>query len=245
MAKKTNTAGSKGFIKKVFFKFLIPVFFSFLIYSLLIVLLFKWINPPTTAFIQNTDRNSKLLRTNFDVSEIKWISFNKISKNVVLAVIASEDQRFLSHHGFDVTEIEKAIQDKMKGKRLRGASTISQQVAKNLFLWSGKNYFRKLAESYYTLLLELFWSKRRIIEVYLNIAEFGKNVYGVGKASKLFYHKPASKLNRYDAALLAAVLPNPIKFKISNPSRYLRLRQNEIMDQMNQLGGISFIKKLY
>lgn len=245
MAKITKKAKSSKFIKLVLLKYLIPIFLSFFAYSIIIVLLFKWINPPTTAFIQNTDRNSKLLRTNFDVSEIKWISFNKISKNVVLAVIASEDQRFLSHHGFDVTEIEKAIQDKMKGKRLRGASTISQQVAKNLFLWSGKDYFRKLAESYYTILLELFWSKRRIMEVYLNIAEFGKNVYGVGKASKIFYHKLPSKLNRYDAALFAAVLPNPIKFKVKSPSRYLRLRQKDIMEQMYQLGGTSFIKELY
>jgi len=245
MAKRKNEIRFSEILKKLLVKFILPFFAVFIIYSVLAVLLFKWINPPTTAFIQNSIRNAQLLKMNFAVSSIKWVPLNKISKNVVLAVIASEDQRFLQHHGFDVTEIEKAIQDKMKGKRLRGASTISQQVAKNLFLWSDKSYIRKIVESYYTFLLELIWDKHRIIEVYLNIAEFGDNVYGIGKASKLFYHKSASNLGKYESALLASVLPNPKKFKVKYPSQYLRLRQRDIVEQMHQLGGITFIKELY
>ena len=177
-----------------------------------------------------------------------WVDMDDISPWMGLAVIAAEDQKFPDHWGFDVTAIEKALAHNERNEnRIRGASTLSQQTAKNLFLWDGRSWLRKGLEAGLTLGIETVWSKKRILTVYLNIAEFGDGVFGVEAASQRFFHKPASKLTMAEAALLAAVLPNPIRFKASAPSGYVRSRQAWILRQMRQLGGEGFMRenKLY
>ena len=157
-------------------------------------------------------------------------------------MIAAEDQNFPTHRGFDVESIQKAIDAAERGRRLRGASTISQQVAKNLFLWSGRSFVRKGLEAYFTVLIELTWPKRRILEVYLNVAELGDGVFGVEAASQRFFKKPAAKLGPSEAALLAAVLPNPIRFRANRPSAYVEERRAWILQQMDQLGGVALFR---
>jgi monofunctional glycosyltransferase len=160
------------------------------------------------------------------------------------AVIAAEDQRFLEHNGFDVVYISQAIADYRQGARLRGASTISQQVAKNLFLWSDRSYVRKALEGYFTLLIEICWQKERIVEVYLNIAELGPGVFGVGAASESYFGKSAAELTAAEAALLAAVLPNPRRLRVENPSEHVRDRQAWILGQMGTLERIGAYRPL-
>jgi len=171
------------------------------------------------------------------VSRHRWVDLNQVSPNLPLAVIAAEDQKFPEHWGFDVEAIEKAYELNQHSHRVRGASTISQQVAKNLFLWSGRSYFRKGLEAYFTLLIEACWPKRRILEIYLNAAEFGHGTYGAEAAAQRFFHHSAAKLTRSDAALLAAVLPNPKLFSAAMPSAYIQRRRDEILVQMQTLGG--------
>ena len=171
------------------------------------------------------------------VSYRSWVDLDRISPNLPLAVVAAEDQKFPEHWGFDVEAIEKAYSLNQHGHKVRGASTISQQVAKNLYLWSGRSYFRKGLEAYFTVLIEALWPKRRILEVYLNIAEFGYGIYGAEAAAQRFFHKPASRLSRSDAAVLAAVLPNPERLSAAAPSRYVQQRREWILGQMQALGG--------
>ena len=166
----------------------------------------------------------------------EWVDWEAISPAVPLAVVAAEDQRFPSHGGFDLVEIEKAWHRFRAGGQLRGASTISQQVAKNLFLWRGKDWVRKGLEAWFTLAIELTWPKRRILEVYLNIAQMGPETYGVGAASRRYFGRPAKALREKDAALLAAVLPNPERYRLDAPSRYVHKRAAWIRRQMRQLG---------
>lgn len=182
------------------------------------------------------------------VAHSDWVSMDEISPWMGLAVIAAEDQKFPDHWGFDVTAIEKALAHNERNEnRIRGASTLSQQTAKNLFLWDGRSWVRKGLEAGLTLGMENVWSKKRILTVYLNIAEFGDGIFGVEAAAQRYFHKPASRLSLSEAALLAAVLPNPLRFKANAPSGYVRNRQAWIMRQMRQLGGESFMRenKLY
>lgn len=182
------------------------------------------------------------------VAHSDWVSMDEISPWMGLAVIAAEDQKFPDHWGFDVSAIEKALAHNERNEnRIRGASTLSQQTAKNLFLWDGRSWVRKGLEAGLTLGMETVWSKKRILTVYLNVAEFGDGVFGVEAAAQRYFHKPVSRLSLSEAALLAAVLPNPIRFKASAPSGYVRSRQAWIMRQMRQLGGESFMRenKLY
>jgi len=182
------------------------------------------------------------------VAHSDWVSMDEISPWMGLAVIAAEDQKFPEHWGFDVSAIEKALAHNERNEsRIRGASTLSQQTAKNLFLWDGRSWVRKGLEAGLTLGIETVWSKKRILTIYLNIAEFGDGVFGVEAASQRYFHKPASKLTMSEAALLAAVLPNPIRFKASAPTGYVHSRQAWIMRQMRQLGGEGFMRehKLY
>ena len=182
------------------------------------------------------------------VAHLDWVSMDEISPWMGLAVIAAEDQKFPEHWGFDVSAIEKALAHNERNEnRIRGASTLSQQTAKNLFLWDGRSWVRKGLEAGLTLGMETVWSKKRILTVYLNIAEFGDGIFGVEAASQRYFHKPASKLTMAEAALLAAVLPNPIRFKANAPSGYVRSRQAWILRQMRQLGGEGFMRdnKLY
>ena len=207
------------------------------ILSVLSVLIFRWVNPPYSAFMAesqiaawvNHDRAYAYRRT--------WVDLAHISPNLPLAVVASEDQKFPEHWGFDVEAIEKAYEMNQHSHRVHGASTISQQVAKNLYLWSGRSYFRKALEAYFTVLIESCWPKRRILEIYLNIAEFGYGTYGAEAAAERFFHKPASRLSRGDAAVLAAVLPNPEHWSAAAPSRYVLERRDWILNQMQALGG--------
>lgn len=177
-----------------------------------------------------------------------WVSMDEMTPWMGLAVIAAEDQKFPDHWGFDVGAIEKALAHNERNEnRIRGASTLSQQTAKNLFLWDGRSWLRKGLEAGLTVGIETVWSKKRILTVYLNIAEFGEGVFGVEAASQRYFHKPASNLTMSEAALLAAVLPNPIKFRADAPSGYIRSRQAWILRQMRQLGGEGFMRdnKLY
>ena len=174
----------------------------------------------------------------------QWVSLDEIAPCMGAAVIASEDQNFPDHFGFDWKAIEKAVEHNEKSRRKRGASTVSMQTAKNLFLWETRSWARKGFEAYFTLLIETTWSKKRILEVYLNIVEFGDGIFGVEAASRAYFGKPAKRLTASEAALLAAVLPNPHKYHANAPSDYLRGRQAWILGQMRQLGGDQVVKAL-
>ncbi len=212
--------------------------------TVLAVVALRWIDPPVTAFMIQ-GRVAALFEAppGYDF-EYDWRDWDRISRYAALAVIASEDQTFPGHSGFDFKQIDKALADRERGRRVRGASTITQQVAKNLFLWPGQSWFRKGLEAGITVLIETFWSKRRILEVYLNVAEFGRGAYGVQAASQRFFRKDAARLTKAEAALLAAVLPAPSRFKADAPSRYLRQRQAWIQRQMTALGGTAYIANI-
>lgn len=225
-------------IRKIL-KILSRILLVFFISSILGILLLAILPPVTTAFIVIDNW------TNDDKYEIQyqWVSWENISPYVPLAAICAEDQKFIEHFGFDLESIEEAWDDRQQGKRFRGASTITQQMAKNLFLWPGKSFFRKGLEAYFTLLIELFWSKKRILEVYVNIAQFGNGVYGVQAAGQKYFKKDASEITYYQAALMGAVLPNPVRFKIYRPSKYVNERTQWILKQMDQLGWEKFIEE--
>ena len=165
-----------------------------------------------------------------------WVALEEISPNLQLAVIASEDQNFEIHHGFDVEAIRKVLKKREEGKQMRGASTISQQTAKNIFLWPGRSWLRKGLEAYFTVLIEVFWSKERILEVYLNSIEMGNGIYGAQAASEYWFHKSAKNLSQREAAALASILPNPREYKANPPTRYIQSRINWILEQMRHYG---------
>ena len=212
--------------------------------SVLAVLILRWINPPYSAFMAQAQISAWAVRDANYVFRHHWVDLDRISPNLPLAVVASEDQKFPEHWGFDVEAIEKAYALNQHSHKVRGASTISQQVAKNLFLWSGRSYFRKALEAYFTLLIEFEWPKRRILEIYLNIAEFGLGTYGAEAAAQRFFHKSASRLTRGDAAALAAVLPNPEHYSATAPSKYVQQRRDWILSQMQALGGEEMLQEI-
>lgn len=224
-------------------KFGIKLFLIYNGFVIFIILYFRFIPPASSAFM-NTSVDNPIINL-FTSSDLNYtpVPIDQITRYSVLAVVASEDQRFFEHFGFDFEQIEKAMKENTRRKRIRGASTITMQVAKNLFLWPGKNIIRKGFEAYYTLMLELLWSKKRIVEVYLNIAEMGKGIYGVESASKIYFKKSNSKISMAQAAILAAVLPNPKKRNPGKPSGYLISRRDQIMNQMGALGGVASLKK--
>lgn len=212
--------------------------------SIALVVLLRWVPPPTSAFMIAT-RTASMGQGDFRYSNAyDWEPLERISPHAAMAAIAAEDQQFPFHAGFDFESIRKAVQHNAKSKRKRGASTISQQVAKNLFLWSGRSWARKGLEVYFTVLIEAAWPKERILEVYLNLVEFGPGTYGVQAAAQRFFDKDASRLTRREAATLAAVLPNPKRFRADRPSNYVQKRRDSIMGQMRALGGPSFLKQL-
>lgn len=180
----------------------------------------------------------KLQSKNEYVIKQDWVPLSKISKTLQLAVICSEDQRFIKHHGFDKKAIEKAMAEHKLGKRLRGASTISQQTAKNVFLWPQRSWIRKGLETYFTFLIETFWSKQRILEVYLNSIEMGNGIYGAEAAAKFWFNTSASALNKDEAAAISAILPNPIRFLANPPSAYIQKRKEWIKAQMRNYGTL-------
>jgi monofunctional biosynthetic peptidoglycan transglycosylase len=212
--------------------------------SIVAVFALRFLPPPITAFMLRycvlalvDGRKAAELR--YD-----WVDYGGISKDAALAIVAAEDQRFPTHWGFDFKSISRAFEHNRQGRALRGASTITQQLAKNLFLWPGRSYVRKAIEAYFTVLIEALWSKRRILEVYLNVVELGDGVFGIGAASRAYFRKPPAALKREEAALLAAVLPNPIGMSVRRPSRYVRARQAWILKQMRRLGGTSYVARL-
>ena len=207
------------------------------------IALFSFLPVPFSAVMVER-QVSNWLSGNFSYfAHSDWVSMDEIFPWMGLAVIAAEDQKFPQHWGFDVGAIEKALAHNERNEsRMRGASTLSQQTAKNLFLWDGRSWVRKGFEAGLTLGIETVWSKKRILTVYLNIAEFGEGIFGVEAAAQRYFNKPASRLTASEAALLAAVLPNPIRFKASAPSGYVRSRQAWILRQMRQLGGEGFMQ---
>ncbi|SDR72844.1 monofunctional biosynthetic peptidoglycan transglycosylase [Formosa sp. Hel1_31_208] len=224
-------------ILKLLFKTLFWVFIA----SILLVVVFKWAPVPITPLmvirnIEQSDDNKKEWEHN-------WVSIDQIPTDMQLAVICSEDQTFLKHHGFDIKAIEKAYENNKKGKSIKGASTISQQTAKNVFLWPGRSWLRKGLETYFTFLIELIWSKERIMEVYLNSIEMGPGIYGVEAAARYWFKKPASHLSRYEAVAIAAILPNPLRYKANPTTTYIEGRKGWIVKQMNYFGTLTYPKR--
>ena len=208
------------------------VFFFLLISHLAYILLIRFVDPPITITqITSIIEGNGFKRTH--------LSLDEMSKAAKLAVIASEDQLFPDHNGFDIKGIERALafNKKKKGKKIRGASTISQQVAKNVFLWQGRSWFRKGLEVYFTFMIELVWSKQRILEVYLNEAEMGKGIFGIEAAAKQYFKKPAKRLTRTEAAMIAASLPNPVRYTVKPASTYVSRKYPWVLRQMNNLDG--------
>jgi monofunctional glycosyltransferase len=221
---------------------------AFLVTALPVVAM-RWMDPWYSAFMLDAALDASRAGKSNHKTDYRWVDLEQISPHAAVAVIAAEDQFFPFHMGFDFKSIRDAVrsneaQAKKRRPRVRGASTISQQVAKNLFLWSGRSYVRKGLEVYFTLLIELTWPKERIIEVYLNIAQFGDGIYGVEAAAQRFYRMPAARLGRYEAATMAAVLPNPITFKVNAPSPYVTKRRDFILEQMRRLGGPRYLNEL-
>lgn len=226
-----------------FFIWIKRIIVIFFLWSILSVLLFRFIPVPLTPLMLIRCTES-IFKGEMPKLKHDWVAFDQISPNIVRAVIASEDNRFLEHNGFDFVELKKAIKENEKRKRPRGASTITQQTAKNVFLWPGHSFIRKGFEAYFTLLIELFWSKERIITVYLNSIEMGKGIYGVQAVAESNFHTTAKKLTKRQAALIASSLPNPIRFNSARPSAYMLKRTNQIMNLMPKLGPLEFSKEI-
>jgi monofunctional biosynthetic peptidoglycan transglycosylase len=209
---------------------------AMLLLSIAPLLVLRWVTPPTSAVI--LERSLSEGRP----QDFQWVPLERISPYAALAVVAAEDQKFPRHHGFDFASISEAIQNNAGGGRLRGASTLTQQVARNLFLWQGRSYLRKGLEAWLTVWLEVLWPKERILEVYLNIAETGPQTFGMEAAAWRFFQRPAIALTREQAALIAAVLPSPRRSRPDAPSDYLLRRQQDILQQMQQLGGTAWLQ---
>lgn len=209
---------------------------ALIIITALPVLVCRWVPPPVSAFMME-DRAAAFLRGDDDFRvRYEWVGTDRVATVAKLAVVAAEDQKFPTHDGFDLDAISEAWADYQSGESRRGGSTISQQVARNLFLWRGGGFFRKGLEAYFTVLMETLWPKRRILEVYLNVAEFGRGIYGVKAASEVYFGKQPSALTRREAALLAAVLPSPRRMRPDRPSDYVNERARQIIAQMSKLG---------
>lgn len=207
------------------------------------VTLLRFVDPPTTAFVLHARLTAWMTGDELAVDQ-RWIDDTCVADALRVAVIAAEDQKFPAHWGFDVTQIVDALEEAGEGGGLRGASTLTQQTMKNLFLWPGQNWFRKGLEAGLTVLAEAIWPKRRILEVYLNVAEFGPGIYGAEAAARRYFGKPAAGLTRSESALLAAVLPSPRRLHVDAPSTYLRERQRWILRQMSQVAGLPGVQPL-
>ena len=237
MAAKKPAAKNKSFLQRTF-RFLKRLFLIFFIAQFVYIILLKWVDPPITvtqlvSFIKGNGMKRD------------YVSIENMSANARLCVIASEDQLFPDHGGFDWKNIEKAMAyNKRKPNRVRGASTLSQQTAKNVFLWQGRSWFRKGLEIYFTKMIEWVWGKKRILEVYLNVAEMGKGVFGMEAAAQQYFNKSAAQLTRTEAAQIAACLPNPKKYSVKPLSRYISIRSGWVIRQMNNLDADADIQQL-
>jgi len=224
-------------IYRFLLKVLLITILAFVLLSLLLVLPFRWVNPPITMVMADrwitSTEDFQLRKT--------WLSWDEIPKHAALAVVTSEDQKFPLHSGFDLKAIQQALKERERRGGLRGASTISQQVAKNMYLWTGRSWFRKGLEVWFTLLIELSWSKQRILEIYLNIAEWGPGVFGLEAASQYHFGRSAMKLTPIQAALLASSLPSPIKYHPAKPAQHLYQRAQWNLQQQRKLGGVHWL----
>lgn len=213
-------------------------FLWFFAITILWALAYRFINPPITWLMVQRGYEREADGKEWKIEQ-EWLSLDELSSNLKKAAIAGEDATFLEHNGFDFTAIEKAYEKNKTGDKMRGGSTISQQVAKNVFLWPGRSYVRKGFEAYFTILIELLWGKERILEVYLNVIETGDGIYGADAASRLYYGKSAESLTKRQAALLIAVLPNPRRWSPAKPTRYIYYKQGLILRNMRSLGNLS------
>lgn len=224
-------------IYRFLLKVLLITILAFVLLSLLLVLPFRWVNPPITMVMADrwitSTEDFQLRKT--------WLSWDEIPKHAALAVVTSEDQKFPLHSGFDLKAIQQAFKERERRGGLRGASTISQQVAKNMYLWTGRSWFRKGLEVWFTLLIELSWSKQRILEIYLNIVEWGPGVFGLEAASQYHFGRSAMKLTPIQAALLASSLPSPIKYHPAKPAQHLYQRAQWNLQQQRKLGGVHWL----
>lgn len=225
-------------VRKVF-RFLYKSMLWFFAISIGLVIVFKWVPIPATPLMVIRTVQQALNGDDI-VWKHDWESIDNISKNLQLAVICAEDQNFLNHHGFDMKAIEKAIEYNKKGKKTRGASTISQQTAKNVFLWPHRSWVRKGLEAYFTFLIELIWSKERIMEVYLNSVEMGNGIYGAEAAAQHWFGKPASNLRVNQATAIAAILPSPLRYRANPATNYIQRRKNWIARQINFFGPLNY-----
>lgn len=223
---------------KKLFRFLLRIFLWFIGISIFWVLLYKYVPVPYTPLmaIRALEGDSTYSRNH------KWVPIDEISVHLQLAVICAEDQNFLTHNGFDYEAIRKAYEKNAEGKRIRGGSTISQQTAKNVFLWPARSWFRKAMEAYFTVLIELFWSKERILEIYLNSIEMGNGIYGAEAASEFWFQKHAENLSSREAASLAAILPSPRRYQANPPGPYIVRQTNWILQQMQYFGPFDLKK---
>lgn len=224
-------------IKRVFI-FIFKLLATLILLSVLMVIIYGWVPVPYTPLMA-----IRYLENPEEGIRHRWVPMDEITNNLKIAVIASEDQNFPNHRGFDVKAIEKAMDENKAGKRTRGASSISQQTAKNVFLWPHRSWVRKGFEVYFTFLIETFWSKERILEVYLNSIEMGKGIYGAEAASRAWFNKPAKNLTPYEAAAIAAILPNPRVYKANPASNYIQGRKSWIVRQMQNMGPIQVKKR--
>lgn len=224
---------------KRLFKLILKCVLWLFAFSIVIVVVFKWVPVPITPLmvIRSLEHSPKNEGYGW---KHDWVSIDEISMNIQLAVICSEDQNFLTHHGFDLEAIKKAMENNQKKRRIKGASTISQQTAKNVFLWPQRSWLRKGFEAYFTFLIELIWSKKRIMEVYLNSIEMGKGIYGIEAASQHWFKKSAAKLSRHEAAAIAAILPNPKVYRANPASNYIQSRKEWIVRQMGYFGPLDY-----
>ena len=225
-------------VKKIS-KFLLRLMLWFMGLSICFVILFRFLPVPYTPLMAIRAVENKIDGKEMICSH-DWVPLDEISTNLQKAVIASEDANFLHHHGFDFDAIQKAMKNNEKGKKIKGGSTISQQTAKNVFLWQGRSYLRKGLEAYFTVLIEFFWGKERIMEVYLNSIEMGNGVYGAQAAAEHWYRKDAAYLTKREAAGIAAILPNPRKFKASSSSSYIEKRKGRIVKHMGYVGKLDY-----
>ncbi len=240
MATKKNISKSTN---KTFFQKLKTFIWKSMLWffgiSILLVVLFKWIPVPFTPLMITRAIEQKMEGQEMTCSH-DWVPLEEISVNLQKAVIASEDGNFLKHNGFDFKAMQKAFKNNNRGKKLKGGSTISQQTAKNVFLWQGRSYIRKGLEAYFTFLIEIVWGKERIMEVYLNSIEMGKGVYGAEAAAEHWYRTDAKNLTKIQAAGIAAILPNPRKYKATNSSSYIEKRKGKIVRVMNHVGKLEY-----
>jgi len=249
VSKSSKSSGSKskygvsksrfGGIPRLIFRIVKLIFITFIAASLFGVLLFKFVNPPFTWLMIQRGFERKADGKDWKIDK-HWVDFDEIADPMKRAAVAAEDQTFLENHGFDFNAIQKAIQKNSKSKKLIGGSTITQQTAKNVFLYPGRSFVRKGFEAWFTILIETFWSKKRIMEVYLNVIEMGDGIYGIEAASQAYFNKPASELTIRQAAAIAVIFPSPLKWSATKPTRYLKHRQYLIRQNMRRLGPLEF-----